>query len=297
MAMSYTSLIAPKGTTGSILNWVGYTKIDLATVVDEAQYLLYETLRVREMRKEWTFGVAVGQASQALPSRFLDPIGKIYDVTNNTEYDHGIETAIVKKRVYDSSIAGTFGTDPFTTTLDSSRVSVSKTAHGFNQDSTVTIPNAPVVNGITLTGSFPVVTITDANNYIIDTGDTLATASGAGGGAGVTYTGNNLVAGSARWWAVWDETVKFDVAFDTQAVCKLLYYRQPELLSAANPTNFLTNRYPKLMRVACLAAAAEYMKDDEEMQKALANLSALIQNTAAVDDLMYRGATFGTDTP
>ena len=153
------------------------------------------------------------------------------------------------------------------------------------------------MNGITLTGSFPVVTVTDANNYIIDTGDTQASASGSGGGVGVTYTGNNLTSGSARWWSVWDEKVKFDVAFDTQSTCKLLYYRQPLLLSVSNPTNFLTNRYPKLLRVACMAAAAEYMKDDEELKKSLSNMSALIQNTAAVDDMIYRGATFGTDSP
>ena len=47
MAMTYTSLVAPKGTTGSLANWVGYSKLDTETVLDEAQSLLFHLLRVR----------------------------------------------------------------------------------------------------------------------------------------------------------------------------------------------------------------------------------------------------------
>jgi hypothetical protein len=296
MAMTYTTLTGSKGSVGSILNWVGYSRVDVATVVDEAQFLLFEILRVREMRTEWTFGMAVGQTSVALPARFLDPIGKIFDLTNNLDYDHRIETEVMTKRSYDD-LSGTFGTNPFTTTLDSSIVAVEQAAHGFTQDSAIVIAGAPVLNGLTLTGTFPVTSIVDADNLTIDTGDTLATSAGAGGGVGVTYTGKVLVSGTPTIWAAWDEKLKFDAAFEIATVCKLLYYRQPALLSATNLTNFLTNRYPKLMRVACMAAAAEYMKDDGEYQKHVAALSALIQSTAAADDLFYRGANFGTQTP
>lgn len=299
MAMTYTSLVAPKGTTGSILNWVGYSKLDIPTVVDEAQLLLYEILRVREMRTAHTFGMAVGQSSTALPSRFLDPIGPIFDITNNTEYDQlGALTQLQRKRTYDSSFSGTFGTNPFTTTLNSSSVSVQQTAHGLTQDSTITIPNGPTVNGLLMTGSFAITSITDANNFVMATdADTPASATGSGGGAGVTYTANQLIAGSASCWAVWSEKLRFDVAFDTQATCKLLYYRQPLLLSSTNQSNFITDRYPKLMRVACMAASAEYMRDDTEYQKQVQALNNLISTTAATDDLSFRGAVFGTDTP
>lgn len=300
MAMSYTSLVAPKGTTGSILNWVGYSKLDVATVVDEAQYLLYQILRVREMRTEWTFGLSVGQCKVPLPTRFLDPIGKVYDITNVAEYAHEIETPILKKRAYDSTFSGTLGANPFTTTNGSSLVTVNQTAHGFNQGSTFTTPNAPALNGLALSGTWPVVSITDANNFIIDPGsgnDTTANASGAGGGTGVTYTGNNLVSGSPACWAVWDENLQFDVAMDTAWAGKLLYYRQPLLLSAANPTNFLTNRYPMVMRTACMAASAKFMKDDGEYEKLTTELNNIIQTTMGFDDLFYRGASFGTDTP
>ena len=53
MAMSYTTLIGAKGVSGSIMNWVSYTKLDVATVVDEAQSLLFQLLRVRESRASY----------------------------------------------------------------------------------------------------------------------------------------------------------------------------------------------------------------------------------------------------
>jgi hypothetical protein len=300
MSMSYNTLVAAKSATGSILSWVGYSKIDVLTVVDEAQFLLYQILRVREMRTEFTFGVAVGQCKVALPTRFLDPMGDIFDVTNVTNYEQQIESVVMRARAYDNTVSATLGTNPFTTVSGSGLVSVNKTAHGLNQGSTFTSANAPALNGLALTGTFPVVSITDADNFVIDAGgttDTTANASGSGGGAGVTYSANNMVAGLPACWGVWDETMQFDMAANTAWQGKLLYYRQPTLLSASNPTNFLTNRYPKLMRVACLAAAAEYMKDDQEYTKQLGALNNMIQTTATFDDLSYRGASIGTRTP
>lgn len=293
--MDYTSLTASKGTAGSILNWVGYSKLDAPTLLEEAQSLIYQFLRVREMRKEWVFGVSVGQASVDLPSRFLDPIGKVCDETNSIEYDHLIETKLQSRRTYDDIASTALGTDPFTTVSGSGLVTVAKTAHGISQDSIVTIAGASAVNGITPNGTFPVDSVT-TNAFVIDTGGT-ANANGSGGGSAASYTGSNLVQGSPRAWAIWDDAVKFDFAFDAAAVMKLLYYRLPDLLSASNPTNFLTIKYPKLLRVATTAAAAEFMKDDGEYQKGLAALQSLIQQTAVADDYSYRGASFGTETP
>lgn len=297
MAMTYSTLTGSKTAPGSIILWTSYTKLDVLTVVDEAQSLLYRLLRCREMRTEFTFGMPVGNANIALPIRFLDPIGKVFDLTNNTEYSHSIETSVIRRRSYDTSLAGSFGNNPFTTTAGSTLVAAAMTAHGINQDSTVTILGATAVDGLTLNGSFPVVSITDANNFVFDCGATPTAGGITGGGAAATWTANNLVAGSPSIWSVWDEQIKFDTAFDTSRVCKLLYYRQPALLSANNTSNFITNRYPMLMRVACLAAAANFMKDDTEYQKQVTALMSAIGEVAAQDDLIYRGAEFGTDTP
>lgn len=296
MAMSYTTLTGGKGAAGSIMNWVSYSRLDVGTVVDEAQSLLYTMLRVREMRTEWTFGLLAGAAHIALPDRFLDPIGRLFDLTNVTDYGHKIESDIMKDRAYDSSPNGALGANALSFTINSSQVTVNKPAHGLNQDSTFFISGATAAAGITANGAFPVVSITDADNFVIDV-DTQASATITGGGSAMTYTANNLIAATPSRWSVWDEQLKFDVALVDPITFKLLYYRSKPLLSASNPTNFLTNRYPLLMRKACQAASADYMKDDTEYQKQVTALGGLIQTVNAQDDMIYRGAEFGTDTP
>jgi len=294
--MDYISLTAAKGTAGSILNWVGYSKMDAPTLLLWAEGLIFQMLRTREMRSEWVFGAAIGQASVDLPSGFLDPIGKIRDVTNNVSYDQLIQPVIEGRRMYEQVASVALGNNPFTTVADSGLVTVNDTAHGINQDSAVTISGAAAVNGITMNGTFPVDSVTDADNFVIDTGGT-ASASSSGGGSSAAYTAANLIAGSPMAWAIWDEAVKFDFAFDTAAVMKLPYFKRPLPLGPTNTTNFLTIKYPNLILVGTMAAAAKFMKDDGEYQKLAAELQNMIQSTAIVDDFGYRGATFGTETP
>lgn len=294
--MDYNTLTGGKGTAGSIMNWVSYSKLDVTTVVDEAQSLLFQMLRCREMRTEWTFGMAVGQANQTLPDRFLDPIGRIMDVTNQTDYGQKIETDIFRCRNYDTSPAGSFAADPFTTVLGSSLVAVHEVAHGLNQDSTITVAGATDTGGIAMNGAFAIISITDVDHFVMDVVNE-ATSAATGGGASATWAANNLIAASPSRWAVWDGAVKFDTAFDQAATLKLLYFRRPKPLSATNLTNFVTSRYPLLMRKACQAASADYMKDDIEYNKQVKALSDLIGATAQENDLIYRGAEFGTDTP
>lgn len=295
--MTYNTLVAPKGAAGSIANWVAYTKLDLVTIIDEAQSLLFQMLRVREMRTEWTFGLAVGQCQIALPSRFLDPIGRLFDITNGMGMPHKIESDILSARTYEPVTGGNLGSFPFTTTIGSSLVLVYLPGIDLNQGGTITISNAgePLGN-INFNGTFPIADRIDIDRIVIDV-DVLSDITGTQGGEAATYTANNLIAGSPSRWAIWDEQVKFDTALATATQYKQLYYRSPLPLSPANQSNWLTNRYPVMMRKACQAAAADFMKDDIEYKKGVESLSALIQSTAAENDLIYRGAEFGTDTP
>jgi len=297
MAMTYTSLLAPKGTAGSILNWVGYSKIDNVTALEETQSLLVSLLRVREMRTEWVFGMSPGSCRVSLPLRFLDPIGKAWDITNSIKLGQKIETEVEGARAYDSSLSGSFGNDPFTTTAGSSSVLAHLVAHNLTQASTVTIIGATVVDGVTMNGTFEVLDVVDVDNVHLNIGDQAGTAGAVGGGAAATYTANKLITSTPSRWAVWDEMMQFDAAFEIATSFKLMYFRAPPPLSVTNPTNFITSRYPKLMRVATNCAAAEFMKDDEEYNKALTALTALVQSVSAENDLIYRGAEFGTDTP
>lgn len=296
MAMTWTSLVAPKGTTGSLANWVNYSKLDIPTVLDEAQSLLFQLLRIREMRQAWIFGLTAGASQIALPARFLDPIGKLRDLTNGGNLSHLTDSRVEDARCYDS-LSGDFGADPFTTTTGSALVAVALVDHDLTQASTITIEGSTAVGGLTLNGTYPIASITGDDNLVIDAGDDAASSGATGGGSGATYTANRLIDGPPSRWAIYEEKLQFDTALDAATQFKLLYFRSPLPLSATNLSNWLTNRYPKLLRVACMAAAADYMKDDGEYQKGLTALTALVQSTMGENDLMYRGAEFGTDTP
>jgi hypothetical protein len=248
------------------------------------------------MRTEWTFGLTVGQSSIALPARFLDPIGRLYDVSNGLWLGHRLEGDILSGRAY-SPLTGSFAADPFTATIGLSTVSVLKTAHGINQGSTVTIAATTAVGGLTLNGTFPVTSVIDANHYLIDFVDTLATATATGGGALATYAANNLVAGSPSQWSIWNEQLMLDTALDVATAYKQLCYRAPAQLSPTNLSNWLVTRYPKLVRLATQASAADFMKDDAEYAKSFAALTNLIQSIAVEQDFLYRGADIEVDIP
>lgn len=55
--------------------------------------------------------------------------------------------------------------------------------------------------------------------------------------------------------------MKFDSPPDLAYPYELAYFQQPEALSGTNTTNWLTTYYPRLVRLACMAGAAEFMKD------------------------------------
>lgn len=297
MAMNYTSLLADKETAGSIKNWVGYSLIDVETILEEAQSMIYGALRVREMKTVWSFGIAAGGSKIALPDRFLEPLGDIKDITNNFDLVQRDQPVIEGARVYDSTISGSFPASAFTTVAGSNLVDVNLPSHGLTQGSMIVPAGVAIVGGINLNTACEIVSIDDTSNLTISLGDTVAASTATGGGSSATYTADKLISGMPGAWAIFDECLNFDVARDDAANFRLPYIRSPALLSASNPSNWLTNRYPKLLRVATTAAAAEQMKDDEEFQKQSATLSALIQGINIENEMFLRGGSYGTDTP
>ncbi|WP_354158712.1 MULTISPECIES: hypothetical protein [unclassified Bradyrhizobium] len=299
--MSYNTLVAPKGVAGSITDWVGYGKISVQadTILTEVQALIYQALRVREMRSQYVFGVPVGNCRVALPARFLDPIGKLRDTTFGGRYRHLTESDVTDRRYYQPVSGGSFGNNPFTTgTLNSGQVAAVLAAHGLTQGSDITIAGATSpIDGVGVNGTFLLTDASDPNALAFLTYDNATVGGVNGGGAAATWSANKLIAGTPTCWAIWDEYLQFDQAFDTATQFRLMCFKAPAPLSTLNPTNFLTTRYPQLLRVATQLWAASFMKDDNEKQKSASDLGALIQATNAESDLMYRGAELDTDTP
>jgi hypothetical protein len=85
--------------------------------------------------------------------------------------------------------------------------------------------------------------------------------------------------------AIFGELFQFDCAADEERKFDLVYFKTPTALSASNATNFLTRRYPHIVRIGCLAGAASYMKDDSEEAKQLTKLQVLCDEANAESDL------------
>lgn len=203
MSMTYATLSAAKTEAGSIKRWMNHSELDVDTILEEAQALIFQTLRVREMRTQFAnLSMADGDSYKALPTGFLDPI-HLKDITNNVDLNLRDETALQELRVYDSG--------------------------------------------------------------------TLTTSA-------VAYD-----------YAIFDEKLQFEIEYDTAATLVMIGYKAPTFVSSGNSSNFLCTRYPHILRVACMAQAADFMNNVEREGRYLQKLAALIQKTNEESDMTYRG--------
>lgn len=98
-----------------------------------------------------------------------------------------------------------------------------------------------------------------------------------------------LFSGSATQWAIRGTTLYVDVNVATATTGILWYFAQPAALSGSNETNFLTTRYPTLLRRACLKYAFEHMKDDERMSNMETLTRTALQEANATNEIVRRG--------
>lgn len=287
MAMSYTSLIADKNTSGSIKRWINWAVVDVEAVVEEAQALIYQIMRVREMRDETDLPMLEGDAEVALPSNFLDPI-YLYAVDalgNKFRVDHHTEEENSRRRVTQSI------SETVTITIASPAV-VSLAAHGLKEGDPVRFET---------TGTLPTGITTGTIYYVISAGlaaDSFRISATRGGTAvntsvsqaGVhTLKATTLVEDVPDSWAIVGEKIKFSRKWAFPVTIKLIFFKKPDLLSESNTTNFLTNRYPHILRTACLAAAWDFKGDEAESERQKGKLGELILNAAGMDELAFRG--------
>lgn len=297
MAMSWTSLTGAKTVAGSIAKWVNFTLLDIETTVDEAQALIYMAMRCREMRTAYHFTMTQGMSYIALPTRFLDAIGRIRMESIMSGVRHKDQGFLTNERFY-TETSGTLGTDPFSVTSGSTAVTVALTSHGFSQGSKFYTTGASAVGGVTITGTFEITSVA-TNTFTIDIASVgTPSSTTSGGGSSVAYICSNLNQGLPKYFAVWNERIYFDTAFDQTILCQMNYYQSLALLSASNTTNFLTTRYPQVMREACMASAADFQKDSTEYQKHMTTLGAKIQRAQVENEMgEMRGLELDFDTP
>ena len=97
-----------------------------------------------------------------------------------------------------------------------------------------------------------------------------------------------LYEGTPTRWSIIGETAYVDVSCDEEFSGRLMYYKRPAALSVSNTTNFLTIRYPTLLRNACMAKAFEHMKDMQNAGTYMQMAEAKIAEANATNELYRR---------
>lgn len=98
-----------------------------------------------------------------------------------------------------------------------------------------------------------------------------------------------LTPGTPSRWTIIGEQAVADVSASQTMSGVLLYYARPASLSSANLTNFLTLKYPSLLRYACMMKAFEHMKDTPRTTQYVQLAMAALADAMRADDLKRRG--------
>ena len=93
-------------------------------------------------------------------------------------------------------------------------------------------------------------------------------------------------------YSVFNELIQLQAKADAAYAARLLFYKRPALLGRTNQTNFLTNRYPNLLRACCLMHAADMMQDDAEYARWMQRTESLLASVGVEGDLMARGRDY-----
>lgn len=208
--MDYDSLIAPKGTPGSIANWINFSDslLPLDDIVGDAQALIYDSLRVANMRKLVDLSLPSGASAVARSDDLLEIIG-IWD-DENTKLTAKDEVSLQSRRTVDQS-GGTWS---------------------------VTRPS---------------------------------------------------------FYSEFGDSIQFDTTSDAAYTFKMMGFYIPAPLSSGNTTNFLTKRWPQMLRTACLVIAADFLNDDARYNRFLSRLAPLIGQANSTGERALLGMTTDVD--
>lgn len=107
------------------------------------------------------------------------------------------------------------------------------------------------------------------------------------------YTAGVLNKGRPMAYAVMDELIKFDCRIDAAATYQIVYYKLPAPLAAStNESNWLTTRYPHILRAVAMSYAYDARKEAGEADSYLQKGIALIQAANEEADLSRRGSDY-----
>jgi hypothetical protein len=100
----------------------------------------------------------------------------------------------------------------------------------------------------------------------------------------------------SRWTIIGEDMAHINVRLTADFAGNLLYYKQPEPLSVSNETNWLTRRYPGLVRVACMMTANEHMKEWQVATGYEGQMMKQIAKAGRNNELSRRGQEIGMES-
>jgi hypothetical protein len=270
--MNYLDLTGPKSVPGSIHNWVNYRKTPIEVILDEAQALIYSRLRVREMRAASTVRLPQHAFTAPVPAQFLEPIS-LWDRIDHFEllpHRYVFDRGMLERRIFD----GDATTELFA-----------------NITATATVIAVTGFKHFPTSGNFSV--LVDQEAMLVTAGHATTSWTvqrGFGGTIAASHSAGarvdaSLLSSTPGNVALYDELFQFDCKADEPRVYDLVFYRTPDLLSPTVQSNFLTRRWPHLVRKSTQAAAADFSKDAEEYARLGAELYALIDAANAESDM------------
>lgn len=271
MAMNFSDLIGAKSIAGSIHNWVNYRKTPVEVVLEEAQAMIFALLRVRQMKTSSVITLPVGAYTAALPARFQEAIAmRDRDGIEIVPDRYISEAALLNRRSYNRDVQTTL-----TASITAGATTIAVAASDefpASGDFSITIDNEAML----VTAGHGTLSWTVTRGF----GGTTAAAHSS-----AALVDGMLDEGCPSHVAVFGELFQFDCKADDIRQFDLVAYCAPEPLSASNQTNFLTARYPTLLRVACQAQAASFAKDAQEWNDREKELIGLIEAANAESDL------------
>lgn len=102
-------------------------------------------------------------------------------------------------------------------------------------------------------------------------------------------TSAELPEGTPTFWSDINDQMQFNTKADQAYTAKFVFFKQPDDLASDNLTNFLTNRYPTLLRRVCIMFAAEARKEYDLMDRHEARALRSIEEIKIENDLGMRG--------
>lgn len=98
-----------------------------------------------------------------------------------------------------------------------------------------------------------------------------------------------LPEGPPSYWCDFNGLIQFNTKADQAYTAKFAFFKLPDPLGVSNETNWLTTRYPHLVRRVCRMFAAEDRKEYDAMNQAELRALQTIDEIKTESDLAMRG--------